>query len=204
MKSNTDKNQPTDKLPYLAIKNWDKYQSNRAGKPLPWLRDYADQTIDPAYSRLSLFERGLLQECRRLRTRTQHNLHNDITWIARASNTITTDRARLQHALDTLIQRGFLTPTKSRRDPTTDTDTETEQNQKQKQSQRRDSRTEGGSDSRMPDQTTEGSGSKSQGSENLSDKPLPEEPVTGLRKVDVKTWGDRPLADDEEVQEIVI
>lgn len=133
----------------LAIKNWDKYQSlSKTGKPLPWLRDFADQAIDLDYSRLSLFERGLLQECRRLCTRTGGRpIHGDFTYIARACNIKDTDRARLGHALDTLIQRGFLIPVESA-NVISRAETDTEQKQKQKQKQSR-AEADPGSDSSL-------------------------------------------------------
>jgi hypothetical protein len=52
---------PTDQPKYLAIKDWDTFQSSRTGKPMPWLRDHSDQVADPEYSRLTAYQRCILQ-----------------------------------------------------------------------------------------------------------------------------------------------
>lgn len=92
--------------PYLAFKNWSKYQSGKKG--WDWIKDYVNQNDDDALSGLSLFERGLLQELRRVRGRSGKNIHNDVSHIARAIQARVTDRPHLRHAIDTLIARGVL------------------------------------------------------------------------------------------------
>lgn len=91
---------------YLAIKNWEKYQSGKKG--WDWIKDYVNQNDDEELSGLSLFERGLLQELRRVRGRSGKNIHNDVTHIARAIHAKVTDRPHLRHAIDTLIARNIL------------------------------------------------------------------------------------------------
>lgn len=93
---------------YLAIKNWAKYQKLFRGKPARYIFDYTDQDSDYDFSKLTMFERGVYAGCRRLRGRFGHNLHNDATWVARALNTLPTDRARISNAMRTLIERGLL------------------------------------------------------------------------------------------------
>jgi len=99
---------------YLAIRNWEKFQSpSKNGKSLPWCKLYSAQADDFEYQRLTSFQRGVLHDCYLVVTRTSRNLHNDITWLARTMHTLGTDRPHLQHAIDTLTVRGFLTPTES-------------------------------------------------------------------------------------------
>lgn len=91
---------------YLAIKNWSKYQSGKKG--WDWIKDYVNQGDDEDLGGLSLFERGLLQELRRLRGRSGKNIPNDATHIARAIHALGTDRARIGNAIETLIERNIL------------------------------------------------------------------------------------------------
>lgn len=96
-------------MKYLEVKNWGKYQASM--KHRDWIRDYVNQNDDEDLGVLSLFERGLLQELRRLRGRTGRNIYNDVTHIALAIHAKGTDRPHIRHALDTLIARKFLIPT---------------------------------------------------------------------------------------------
>lgn len=91
---------------YLAIKNWDKYQSGKKG--WDWIKDYVNQNDDEDLSALSMFERGLLQELRRLRGRSGKNIHNSIRHIAGAIHAMPTDRSHLRHAIDRLIAGNIL------------------------------------------------------------------------------------------------
>lgn len=102
--------------PYLAIKNWSKYQKLFRDKPAPYIFDFTDQDSDYDFSKLHMFVRGVYAGCRRLRGRFGHNLHNDPTWVARSLNTLPTERARIADALRTLIKRGLLIPTESKGD----------------------------------------------------------------------------------------
>lgn len=98
-------------LPYLAIKNWNKYQSSKTvGKPMPWIRDYCDQ---PQTLRLTMFQRALLQECRRLRGRLGKNLPNDIVWISRACSILPLERRYCHSTMTVLISKGYLIPVES-------------------------------------------------------------------------------------------
>lgn len=92
---------------FLAIKNWPKYQSlNRAGT---WIKDYTCQVdLDPAISKLSLFERGVLQECRRIRGKLGKNIPYDLGFLSRAMHATATDRSHLGHAIHRLRSDGFL------------------------------------------------------------------------------------------------
>lgn len=96
----------TDEPKYLAIKNWDKYQSGKKG--WDWIKDYVNQDDDKDLAKLSMFQRGLLQELRRVRGRSGKNIDNDLDLIASATHAIGTDRARLKNAIKTLIERKIL------------------------------------------------------------------------------------------------
>jgi hypothetical protein len=98
-----------EEFKYLAIKNWEKYQSGKKG--WDWIKDYVNQDDDKDLAALSMFERGLLQELRRVRGRSGKNIDNDVTHIARAIHAKGTDRPHIRHALDTLIARNILVPT---------------------------------------------------------------------------------------------
>lgn len=95
----------TPEFKYLAIKNWDRFQSayTRA-----WVRDYTAKEDDEDYVKLSCYQRYILDGCRRLRGRTGKNIPNDATYIARALHTLPTDRPHLRHAIDTLVVHGLL------------------------------------------------------------------------------------------------
>lgn len=95
-----------EKLEYLAFKNWAKYQSGKKG--WDWIKDYVNQNDDEDLSGLSLFERGLLQELRRVRGRSGKNIHNTVTHIAGAIHAKSTDRPHIRHAVATLLARGVL------------------------------------------------------------------------------------------------
>ena len=99
---------------YLAIKNWGKYQSGKKG--WDWIKDYVNQNDDDELSGLSMFERGLLQELRRLRGRSGKNIKNSVTHIAGAIHAKVTDRPHIRHAIDTLIARGILVLTNQQDD----------------------------------------------------------------------------------------
>lgn len=107
----TKKKKATPEFPYLTVRNWDKYQSKtKSDKSLPWVRDYTDQTVDDAYSRLTLFQRAVLQECRRLRGRLGKNIPNDAAYIGRAACVLPEERRLLPRALSVLVLRGLLEP----------------------------------------------------------------------------------------------
>lgn len=89
---------------FLAIKNWDKYQSGKKG--WGWIKDYVNQDDDKDMAALSMFERGVLQELRRVRGRSGKNIDNDMTLIASATHAKGTDRARIGNAIATLIEIG--------------------------------------------------------------------------------------------------
>lgn len=98
---------------FLAIKNWHKYQGGRMKnrgdeKRTSWIKDYIEKEADPEYSKLSFFQRYVLDGCCRLRGRLGRNLPNDPSYIARALYAAPSDRSHLGHAIATLTSRGFL------------------------------------------------------------------------------------------------
>lgn len=99
---------------YLAIRNWEKYQKNHAGKvtaegePVRYIKDWTDKDSDSDYSKLTAFERYVLDALRRLRGRFGHNPHNNPTWCARATCMLHRDRTHMAHAIHRLVTEGFL------------------------------------------------------------------------------------------------
>ncbi len=113
-----NKTEETPKLPYLAIRNWAKWQSttDKNGKSLEgrrrdYIRDYCDKETDSQYAALSVTARYLFDACRRLKGKTGRNLPNDHMWILRQLDVDPTERGRCTHALQALITRGLLVPT---------------------------------------------------------------------------------------------
>lgn len=95
---------------FLAIKNWERYQFTLKNGKInsKWICDYTDQDSEPGIDKLTCLQRYMLQVCRRLRGRFGRNLDADLTWVLRAGNIPSTERARASDALRTLIERGFL------------------------------------------------------------------------------------------------
>lgn len=91
---------------FLAIKNWDKYQTDMHNRG--WIRDYVAKDDDPEYTTLSCFQRYVLDACCRLRGRIARNLHNDPTWLVRLLHVTPKDAPHVPHAIRTLTARGFL------------------------------------------------------------------------------------------------
>jgi hypothetical protein len=100
---------------YLAINDWEDYQT--CIKNREWIKDYVCQNDRHKFASLSMFERGLLQELRRVRGRTGMNIENDIGHIALAIHAKVTDRPHLRHAIDTLIARRILILTNQQHTP---------------------------------------------------------------------------------------
>jgi len=99
---------------YLAIKNWDKYQS--AKKNCSWIKDWVDKDFDPEISKLTVFQRGILDMCCRLRGRLAKNLSNDPQWIVGAVSIMPQERRNAMSAIGQLIAKGFLVPTNQQLD----------------------------------------------------------------------------------------
>jgi hypothetical protein len=92
---------------FFDIKNWDTYQSRMSNKG-SWIKDANDQAADPEYQRLTMFQRAVLQECRRLRSRFGKPIPYDPNYVASAASVLPKDRIRLWQALHKLVASGFL------------------------------------------------------------------------------------------------
>jgi len=92
---------------YLAIKNWEIYQPN-SKRSYPWIRDYKDKDFDRDISKLTVFQRGILDMCCRLRGRLAKNLSNDPQWIVGAVSIMPQERRNAVSAIGQLIAKGFL------------------------------------------------------------------------------------------------
>lgn len=96
---------------YLAIKNWNKYQSTKVDERKPWVKDWVDKDNDPDYYELTALQRYIWDGCCRLRGRFNRNLTNDPAWIGRALCVIAIERKYVPGAVARLIEAGFLVPT---------------------------------------------------------------------------------------------
>lgn len=91
---------------FLAIKNWGKYQAiNRSGK---WIKDYTQQDDEPELAKLTMFQRGVYQELRRIRGRRGRNTPNDMEFILCAMSAARVDRPRIPCAIRELTACGLL------------------------------------------------------------------------------------------------
>jgi hypothetical protein len=97
---------------FLAINDWEEYQTDMKNRE--WIKDSVCQNDRHKFASLSMFERGVLQELRRLRGRTRMNIENDVAHIALAIHAKVTDRSHLRHAIGTLIARRILILTNQR------------------------------------------------------------------------------------------
>lgn len=126
------KYEPTTK--YLAVKGWDKIKAgkDRKGRQIrAWHKEDNNKDFDdPAYSSLTLFQRGLFDAILRACGRTgSHLIHNDVTHVIRATCTRGTDAPHVGYTLSKLIARGLLIPTNQQRESSeseTQSETETE------------------------------------------------------------------------------
>jgi hypothetical protein len=100
---------------YLAIKGWNKHQSlNRAGK---WIKDYTSQSSDDdVLSQLTMFQRGVFQELRRVRGRLGGNIRYELKFILTAMCARLEDRPRIPAAIDELLACGQLILTDQQHD----------------------------------------------------------------------------------------
>ena len=91
---------------YLAIDGWREFQPLRGRGE--WIKDSTIQQDKEKFLGLGFFERGLLQELRRVRGRIGKNIPYDLTYILSATHAKVTDRPHVSHALSTLLSRGIL------------------------------------------------------------------------------------------------
>jgi hypothetical protein len=99
---------------FLSIKNWNKYQRNKAGnvtasgESARYIKMWTDRDSDPDYSRLTGFQRYVLDGCCRLRGRFGKNLPNDTIWVSRALCILSVERHCVPRTIAVLLERGFL------------------------------------------------------------------------------------------------
>ena len=127
---------PVAEYKYLSIRNWTKFQSGKyAGKSLSWLKDYSNQLDDLQYSKLTFFQRAVLQEFRRLRARLGCNVPYDLQYVGLATSACHHDRINMVPTVHLLITYGFLIPTNQQVDEmeTPESKRERESNKQKKQ-----------------------------------------------------------------------
>lgn len=99
---------------YLRVKNWEKYQRNKAGKvtangePVKYIKMWTDRDSDPDYCKLTGFQRYILDGLCRLRGRFGKNPCYDADWVSRALCCIGQERHCVGRSIDVLVSRGFL------------------------------------------------------------------------------------------------
>ena len=101
------------KFKYLAIHGYERWQVDkggklRDGKTSEWVKDYCRKDSDPDYSRLTFYQRYVLDGLRRLTGLHGGWPHNDPTWVSRALCAGPKDRPHVPHALRTLTAHGLL------------------------------------------------------------------------------------------------
>ena len=108
----------SEECKYIAVKNWGKYQERMKNGSVkrPFVRDAAHKDSDPDYSKLTAYQRYVLDGLRRLVAVHGRNPHNDPTWVARALCMLPRDHAHIAHAIRTLYAHHFLILT-NERDP---------------------------------------------------------------------------------------
>lgn len=101
---------PESETQYLSIKNWQKYQPKlKNGKDRrDWIRLDTNLEEDPAFLRLTFFQRSLLIGIWRLKGRTGLNPPADAKHIARALQVEGETRHNLGRAIGVLCASGFL------------------------------------------------------------------------------------------------
>ena len=112
----TETTATTESPKFIAIKNWDKYQTEMRNK-VDWIKDYVEKDSDPDYANLTCLQRYVLDACCRLRGRFAHNLYNDPTWLAQVLHIGRKDAPHLPHAIRTLAARGFFALTNQQLSP---------------------------------------------------------------------------------------
>ncbi len=71
------------RLPYLEIKNWNRYQVLKNGRSAPWLKLYKSLQHDPFFAELRCFETGVWCKLLLYRLEIGRNLDNNLPFIAR-------------------------------------------------------------------------------------------------------------------------
>jgi hypothetical protein len=97
--------------PYLAIRNWDKYQTSVDGQSASWIKDWTDKDSDYEHAQLSVFQSGILDRLRRLRGKLGRNLPNNPEWLMTAACVPRRDRPNAVKTIEFLRDMGMLIPT---------------------------------------------------------------------------------------------
>lgn len=96
---------------YLAIRNWEKYQTKLdPGQRRQWIKLFLQVDDDEEFIRLTMFQRALLLGLWRLRGRTHRNVPYDAGHISMALGIIPEERRAVPYAIEVLIRRRFLVP----------------------------------------------------------------------------------------------
>lgn len=102
---------------YLAVKNWEKYQpAYTSGQRARWIRSWVDKYDDLIYSRLSVFQRHILDGIRDMRGKLGKNPPADEQWLCNALALHRGERSHVGTTLQRLQDDGFLVLTNQQND----------------------------------------------------------------------------------------
>jgi len=105
---------------FLAIKNWEKYQAAYTnGKRARWIKSWVDKYDDPEYSRLTVFQRHILDGIRDMRGAIGKNPPNDSIWVGNALNLTSGCKRYVRRTIQILAKYGFLVLCNEQNDHTT-------------------------------------------------------------------------------------
>jgi hypothetical protein len=101
-----------EQFKYLGIHGYDTFQADqkgvlRDGTSL-WIKDACRKESDADYSRLTVFQRYVLDAMRRLRGLHGKNPANNLPYICRALAVLAPDKPHIRAALGLLVVRGLL------------------------------------------------------------------------------------------------
>jgi hypothetical protein len=99
-------------MEYIAIKNWEKYQTDKSGKTRDgssvWIKDYCDKESDYEYSQLTMGQRYLYDGLRRLRGRLGANPQFDVSWLCRKLDIGSSERCQVGKMISRLTSLSLI------------------------------------------------------------------------------------------------
>lgn len=87
---------------WIVIPGWDAFQHYRDRGP-KWIKDYIDQLDRDEYLELTLAERGLLSDIRKLYARRHSEVRGDTSWLRAALHVRVSE-----HHLQRLVDAGYI------------------------------------------------------------------------------------------------
>jgi hypothetical protein len=100
------------RTPYLAVRNWERYQHYKDGRPVIWIKLYVSLLDDPELRALPPETRLLWDQLLLLAARTDNVLRRDWEWIAACTSL---DTKSVQTGVQLLLKGAWLRQFDSRR-----------------------------------------------------------------------------------------